>query len=101
MYFYTEQTPYEKTSLHGLQGAWENFKHTFLCLHPFSGSDRIIFHLNEAMSWEMVRDLKKMKDVYLLIRNMCLKSEKAEELNEDLEEITKCLDEAVEEYGDR
>jgi hypothetical protein len=35
------------------------------------------------MSWEIVRDLTKMKDVYLLIRNMCLKSEKAEELKEE------------------
>ena len=99
MHFYTEQTSYKKTSLSDLQGAWENFKHTLLCLHPFSGSDRIIFHLNEAMSWEMVRDLKKMKNVYLLIRNMCLKSEKAEEMREDLEEIKECLDEAIEEYG--
>lgn len=99
MAFYTEQSSYEKTSLSDLQGAWENFKHTLLCLHPFLSSDRIIFHLNEATSWEMVRDLKKMKDVYLLIRNMCMKSEKAEELKEDLEEIRVCLDEAVEEYG--
>ena len=50
------------------------------------------------MSWEMVRDLKKMKDVYLLIRNMCMKSDKAEELEEDLQEIRECLEEAVEEY---
>ena len=97
MHFYTEQTSYEKTSLSDLQGAWENFKHTLLCLHPFPYSDRIIFHLNEAMSWEMVRDLKKMKDVYLLIRNMCMKSEKAEELTGDLEVIRDCLDEAIEE----
>jgi len=47
----------------------------------------------------MVRDLKKMKDVYLLIRNMCMKSEKEEEMREDLEEIRVCLDEAIEEYG--
>jgi len=39
------------------------------------------------MSWEMIRYLKKMKDLYLLIRNMCLKSEKTEELREGLEEI--------------
>ena len=36
-----------------------------------------------------------MKDAYLLIRNMCLKSEKAEELKEDLEDIRFCLDEAI------
>lgn len=80
------------------KGACENFKHTILCLHPFPGSDRIIFHLNEAMSWEMVRDLKKMKDVYLLIRNMCLKSQKAEELKEALEDIRVCLDVAITGY---
>lgn len=95
MHFYTEQASYKKISLSDFQGAWESFKHTILCLHPFPGSDRIIFHLNEAMSWEMVRDLKMMKNVYLLIRNMCLKSEKSEELKEDLEEVRRCLDEAV------
>jgi hypothetical protein len=47
----------------------------------------------------MVRDFKKMKDVYLLIRNMCLKSKKVEEMREDLEEMRSCLDEAMEEYG--
>lgn len=46
----------------------------------------------------MVKDLKKMKNVYLLIRNMCLKSEKAEELKENLEDIRRCLDEALDEY---
>lgn len=40
-----------------------------------------------------------MKDVYLLIRNMCLKSEKAEELKKNLEEIRVCLDESIEEYS--
>jgi len=46
----------------------------------------------------MVRDLKKMKDVYLLIRNMCLKSKKAEELREDLEVIREYLEGVIEKH---
>ena len=40
-----------------------------------------------------------MKDVYLLIRNMCLKSEKAEVLRRDFEEIGERLDETIEKCG--
>ena len=99
MTFYTEKSRYTKTSLSDLQGAWGNFKHTLLTLHPFPEFDRIFFHLNEATSWEVVRDLAEMNNIYLLIRNICLKSERADELLEDLNEIKVCLAEAKNEYG--
>lgn len=73
MKFYTEQTGCEKTSLSDLQGSWENFKHTLLCMHSFPSSYGIIFHMDEAATLEMVSGLKKMKYVYLFIMNMCLK----------------------------
>lgn len=99
MSFYTEQSGYEKTSLSELQGAWDNFKCNLLTLHPFDESNRLLFHTYEAISWEIVRDLLKMKDLYLLIRNIASKSEMAESFKEDLDAIKDCLDDAIEEYG--
>lgn len=46
----------------------------------------------------MVRDLKKLKYVYLFIKNMCMKSEKEEGLQEDLEEVRESLNEAIGEF---
>ncbi len=97
--FYTEQQVYEKTSLSELQGAWENFKTTLLKQHPFDNSDKIIFHMNEAMSWEVVRNLHEMKNIYMLIRNIIIKTQQYETLVEELNEIKSCLDDALEEYG--
>ena len=97
--FYTEQSGYVKTSLSDLQGAWENFKSVLLEQHPFEGSERVIFHTQEAMSWEIVRDLHKMKDLYLLIKNIISKSSCSEKFQEELDDILICLGEAIGEYG--
>lgn len=97
--FYTEEPKYIKTSLSDLQGAWENFKETLLSIHPFEDSDRIIFHTYEAMSWEVVRDLQKMKKIHLLISNIVQKTEGHDALVSYLEEIRICLEEALAEYG--
>ena len=99
MVFYPESTHYEKTSLSDLQGAWESFRGTILSLHPFPGSDRIIFHTNEAMSWENVRNLMNMKNIYVLIRNIALKATQSETIEDDLNQIKDCLDEAIKECG--
>jgi hypothetical protein len=57
MTFKTEPTGYEKTILSDLQGAWQ-------CLHQevaenpgFDGWERALFHIDEAMSWESVRNI--------------------------------------------
>ena len=97
--FYTEENGYTKTSLSDLQGAWENFRETLLSVHPFENSERILFHTNEAMSWEVVRDLIKMKNLHLLISNIIVKTECHDDLAMCLDAIGTCLDEAVEEYG--
>lgn len=96
--FYTEEAGYTKTSLSDLQGAWENFRETLLSMHPFENSDMIIFHTNEAMSWEVVRDLKKMKNLHLRIGNIILKTGCHDDLAICMDDIKTCLDEAFEEY---
>jgi len=56
--FYKEPTQYERTALSDLQGAWTILRETVVENFGFPGSDKIIFHIDEAMSWECVRDLK-------------------------------------------
>ena len=82
MGFETEPTAYEKTAISDLQGAWENLRSAVLDSYGFAGSDKLIFHINEAMSWESVRDLKKMKATLLLVQNLIVQSESPEEVVE-------------------
>ena len=48
----------------------------------FKGSDRLLFHIDEAMSWESVRDLKIMKPLILVIENIANQSAASEELRD-------------------
>jgi hypothetical protein len=70
MKFYEEPPLYQKTILSDLQGAWVNLRQTVVENHPFPGSDRLLFHIDEAMSWESVRNLSQMRNTLLLIQNL-------------------------------
>lgn len=72
MSFDEEQTQYDKTILSDLQGAWTTLRDAVMAAFGFDGSDRAIFHIDEAMSWEVVRDLQRMPPLLLVIRNICV-----------------------------
>ena len=75
MVFNTEPTTYEKTILADLQGAWQYLR-TEVVDHPgFTGWDRILFHIDEAMSWESVRNLRQMNRTLLLVCNLIQQSD--------------------------
>src|SRR5262245_55123013 len=74
MGFHKEPSGYEKTILSDLQGAWENLRSNVVDAHPFSESDRLLLHIDEAMSWESVRDLDKMRAALLLVRNLATRN---------------------------
>ena len=100
MTFYTEPTGYEKTALSDLQGAWGNLRGGVVEAGPFPEWKRILFLIDEAMSWESVRDLKQMKNTLLLIQNIAAQSEVPDEVSEWITIIRENLDEvfiAVEE----
>jgi hypothetical protein len=67
MSFFTEPVQYEKTILSDLQGAWECLRTTVTEQAGFEGWDKMLFHINEAMSWETVRQLDRMKPLLVLI----------------------------------
>ena len=60
MAFPTEPTGYEKTILSDLQGAWTMLRESVVETKGFDGWDLVLFHIDEAMSWETVRNLNRM-----------------------------------------
>ena len=93
MTFYTEPPGYEKTALSDLQGAWENLRDEVVEAHPFPEWERILFHIDEAMSWESVRNLEQMRKTLLLIQNIAAQSEVPDEVREWIQIVRQDLDE--------
>jgi len=87
MAFHTEPPYYMKTALSDLQGAWENLRDAVVQTHPFPESDRLLFHIDEGMSWENVRNLENMRKALLLIRNMAAQSEVPDDVSEGVENV--------------
>ena len=53
----------------------------------FPGSDKIIFHIDEAMSWECVRDLNRMYPLINLIHNIANQHEAPGSIIEAITEV--------------
>ena len=98
MPFITEPEGYEKTILSDLQGAWGTFRDSVVNAAGFENWDRVIFHTNEAMSWETVRSLDRMLPLVLIIRNLCTQGGAPERIMENLEYINEILREILEEF---
>ena len=61
MTFQKEETGYTKTAISDLQGAWMVLREQVVNEFGFEGSDKLLFHIDEAMSWECVRSLNTGK----------------------------------------
>jgi len=99
MTFTTESSGYEKTILSDLQGAWIVLRDSVVDTGGFDGWNRVLFHIDEAMSWESVRNLGRMPPLLLIIRNLCRQGGASEEVMENIEEVHDILHEAIREYG--
>ena len=98
MSFTTEPTGYQKTILSDLQGAWLIFRESVAGSGGFENWDRVLFHTDEAMSWETVRNLNRMPPLVLIIRNLCIQGGASSEIMLNLEEITNILEETLSEF---
>ena len=95
MKFETEPTGYEKTALSDLQGSWENLRSAVVENFGFPDSEKLLFHIDEAMSWESVRNLKKMKSTLLLIQNIVAQIESPKEVLEWVSGVRESLEVTV------
>lgn len=98
MAFPTESSGYEKTILSDLQGAWILLRESVVDTDGFDGWDRVLFHIDEAMSWESVRNLDRMPPLLLIVRNLCLQGGAPKEVMENIEEVHDILEEVLQEY---
>lgn len=64
----------------------------------FEGWDRAIFHIDEAMSWETVRNLRRMPPLVLMIRNICTQGKAPEEVLESIRDVDDILKEVLSEF---
>jgi hypothetical protein len=98
MAFPTEPTGYVKTILSDLQGAWTVLRESVVNAAGFDGWDRVLFHIDEAMSWETVRNLDRMPTLILMVRNLCSQGKAPEEVMEKIEEVNDILKEVLQDY---
>lgn len=89
----TEPTSYEKTALSDLQGTWIGLRAAVVDSYGFLDSDKLLFHIHEAMSWESVRNLERMKSTLLLVRNIISQSDAPEEIKECLADVRGSMEE--------
>lgn len=90
MAFYQEPDHYEKIIVSDLQGVWEILREAIIQEHEIRDCSLLLFHVNEAMSWESVRNLEHMKDTLVLIQSIAQQkcvSARITELIEDVRDI--------------
>jgi len=95
MAFFTEPTGYGKTEISDLQGSWSNLRDSVVENFGFPDSDKLLFHIDEAMSWESVRNSNSMIRTFILVQNIASQANAPEEVLEWIDDVRECLDEAV------
>lgn len=98
MKYPTEPNGYQKTILSDLQGAWSVFRQSVVDTGGFKNWDRVLFHTDEAMSWETVRNLDRMPSLVLIIRNLCVQSGISGDVMLNLEETADILEETLAQF---
>ena len=96
MIFEQEETTYNKTAISDLQGAWSMLRDQVVNEFGFEGSDRLLFHIDEAMSWECVRALNQMKPLILIIDNIAKQSEASDEIVDLVQNVRENYEAALE-----
>ena len=92
----TESTGFEKTILSDLQGAWQCLRQEVADNPGFDGWERTLFHIDEAMSWECVRNLRQMHKTLVLVRNLIQRGKAPEGVLECLESVNELMAETLE-----
>ncbi len=90
-----ESTRYEKTVLSDLQEAWEKLRDSVFRYSDFEGCNLAVLRINEAMSWEVVRDIKRMGPLLAEIGEVCARGNADEEIRENIGKVDAILRKAL------
>jgi len=93
MSFFTEPEGFTKTILSDLQGAWDVLRQEVVDSKELECAPKVIFLIDEATSWETVRNLKNMKPFLTLIRNIATQGHATDEIMLAIKDITEILNE--------
>jgi len=94
--FHTEPPGYEKGAWSDLQGAWESLRQAVVDALPFPEAARLLFHIDEGMSWESVREPENMRKALLLVHNIAVQAKAPAEVLEWIEAVREDFDEVME-----
>ena len=102
MSFCREPDGYTKTAWSDCQGAWHNLREAVVGAHPFAESHRLLFHIDEGMSWESVRNSDLMRKALTLVENIAKKAQVPEDVAENTVYVRESFQELLEaiEHGD-
>ena len=95
MTFNQESKGYTKTILSDLQGAWSLLRQSVVEAAGFDGWERAIFHIEEAVSWEVVRALRLMPPHLLIIRNICFHGQAPQDVTDNIQYVDDVLKEVL------
>lgn len=95
MGFHSAPVNYNKTVVSDLQGAWHCLRDEVVDRFGFTESDNLLFHIDEAMSWESVRDFKKMKSSLLIVNNIVAQSDPPGDIAELLHSVREHFEETI------
>jgi hypothetical protein len=94
--FHTEPQGYEKGAWSDLQGAWEILRQSVVAAGPFPEAERVLFHVDEGMSWESVREPEGMRKALLLVQNTAVQAKAPTEVLECVEAVREAFDDVME-----
>ena len=100
MPFIQEPMHYQKTVLSDLQGSWTQLRDAVVTNFDFDNVEKLLFHIDEAMSWESVRNLANMKATFILIRNIALQSQAPKAVLEAIDQVQDDLEETIQALAD-
>lgn len=100
MSFAPEPTGYNKTILSDLQGAWSNLREAVVQSAGFPDWQLALFHIDEAMSWESVRNLEVMRQRLILVRNRLRHEGAPDDVIACLDDVNGVMDEALQALRD-
>lgn len=93
--FHTEPPGYTKGAWSDLQGAWENLRRAVVEAATSPEASKLLFHIDEGMSWESVREPQNMRKALLLVQNTALQADIPEEILEWIETVREDFDEVM------
>jgi hypothetical protein len=91
----SEPYSYSKTAISDFQGAWQCLRSEVVENFGFADSEKLLFHIDEAMSWESVRDFGKMKSALLIVSNIIVQSNPPGDIPELLQSVRENFEEAI------